>query len=48
MLNAMKGTNPTTPITHAGLFDEATALTGVTGVASTDIFTKVTHGLTNG
>jgi hypothetical protein len=48
MLSAMKGTNPTTQITHAGLFDEAAALTSVTGVAATDIFTKVSHGLTNG
>jgi hypothetical protein len=48
MLKALKGTNPTTPITHAGLYDESAALTGVTGVAATDIFTKVGHGLSNG
>jgi len=48
MLKALKGTNPTAPITYAGLYDEAAALTGVTGVAATDIFTKVTHGLSNG
>ena len=48
MLNALKGTNPTTPITHVGLYDEATAITAVTGVATTDLLTKVSHGLTNG
>jgi len=48
MLKALKGTNPTTPITHVGLFDESAAITAVTGVASTDIFTKVGHGLANG
>jgi len=48
MLNALKGTNPTTPITHAGLYDEAAAITSVTGVAATDLLTKVGHGLTNG
>jgi hypothetical protein len=48
MLNALKGTNPTTPITHVGLFDEAAALTSVTGVAATDILTKTSHGLSNG
>ena len=48
MLNALRGTNPTTPITHVGLFDESAALTGVTGVAATDIFTKIAHGLANG
>jgi len=48
MLKALKGTNPTTPITHVGLYDENPALTGVTGVAATDIFTKVGHGLSNG
>jgi hypothetical protein len=48
MLNALKGTTPATPITHAGLYDEATPITGVTSVASTDVFTKVGHGLANG
>lgn len=48
MLNALKGTNPTTPITHVGLYDEAAAITSVTGVASTDLLTKVGHGLANG
>jgi len=48
MLKALKGTNPTTPITHVGLYNENPALTGVTGVAATDIFTKVGHGLSNG
>src|SRR4030042_4492453 len=48
MLDARKGTNPTTPITHAGLFEEAAAITSVTGVATTDLLTKVGHGLTNG
>jgi hypothetical protein len=48
MLNALKGTNPTTPITHIGLFDEAPAITSVTGVATTDLLTKVGHGLVNG
>jgi len=48
MLNALKGTNPTTPITHVGLYDESPALTSVTGVASTDLLTKVSHGLSNG
>ena len=48
MLNALTGTNPTTPITYAGLFDEAVAITSVTGVATTDLLTKVGHGLVNG
>jgi hypothetical protein len=48
MLKALKGTNPTTPITHVGLYDENPVLAGVTGVAATDIFTKVSHGLSNG
>lgn len=48
MLKALKGTNPTTPITHAGLYDEDTAITSVTGVASTDTLTKSGHGLSNG
>lgn len=48
MLNALRGTNPTTPITHAGLLDAGTALTAVTAVTSTDTFTKTSHGLANG
>jgi hypothetical protein len=48
MLDALKGTNPTTPITHAGLLDAGTALTAVTAVTSTDTFTKTAHGLANG
>lgn len=48
MLNALKGTNPTTPITHAGLLTAAAAITAVTAVTSTDVFTKTTHGLSNG
>lgn len=48
MLNALKGTNPTTPITHAGLLDAGTALTAVTAVTSTDTFTKTAHGLADG
>jgi hypothetical protein len=48
MLKALKGTNPTTPITYAGLFDENPAITSVPGVAATDTFTKVGHGLSNG
>ena len=48
MLNALKGTNPTTPVTHVGLFDEAAAITTVTGVAASDLFTKAGHGLVNG
>lgn len=48
MLKALKGTTPSVPITHAALFDEATAITSVTGVAATDTLTKVGHGLANG
>src|SRR4030042_6275031 len=48
MLNALIGTNPTVPITYAGLYDEAAAITSVTGVATTDLLTKVGHGLVNG
>lgn len=47
MLDALKGTNPTTPITHVGLFGE-TVLTSVTGTASSDLLTKTSHGLSNG
>jgi hypothetical protein len=48
MLDALKGTTPTVPITHVGLYDEDAAITAVTGVASTDLFTKAGHGLSNG
>lgn len=48
MLNALKGTNPAAPITHAGLLTAQAALTAVTGVAATDILTKTAHGLANG
>jgi len=37
-----------TEILYVGLFDEAAALTSVTGVATTDLLTKTSHGLTNG
>lgn len=48
MLDALRGIAPTIPVTHAGLFDEDPAITAVTGVASTDLLTKVGHGLSNG
>lgn len=48
MLNALAGTNPPTPITHAALFDADPEVTGLTSVDSTDTFTKVGHGLSNG
>jgi len=48
MLNALKGTNPTTPITHVGLFTAGAAITSVTGAEATDKLTKASHGLTNG
>lgn len=48
MLNAIKGTNPSVPITHVGAFDAGTPLTAVTGVTSTDVFTKNAHGMANG
>jgi hypothetical protein len=35
-------------ITHVGMFTGATALTGVTGEADTDVLTKASHGLSNG
>src|SRR5688500_14860569 len=34
--------------THIGILDAAAAITGVTGVTSTDTFTKTAHGLSNG
>jgi hypothetical protein len=49
MLDALKGTNPGTPITHIGAFDDVGApLTAVTGVTSTDTFTKTAHGAAAG
>jgi hypothetical protein len=48
MLNALKGTNPGTPITHAGLLDAAAEITAVTALNSTDVFSKTAHGLSNG
>lgn len=48
MLNALKGTNPGTPITHIGLLAQGTPLTSVTAVTSTDTFTKNGHGMSNG
>lgn len=35
-------------VTHLGLYQAATALTSVTGVAATDLLTKASHGLSNG
>lgn len=35
-------------ITHVGLLTAGTPITGVTGVAATDLLTKASHGLTNG
>lgn len=37
-----------TLITHVGLHTAGTAVTGITGEADTDLFTKVGHGFTNG
>jgi hypothetical protein len=34
--------------THLGLLSTAAAVTAITGVTSTDIFTKTSHGFTNG
>lgn len=48
MLDALRGTNPTAPITHIGAFNGDTALTGLTSVAATDIFTKTSHGFAAG
>lgn len=48
MLDALRGTNPTAPITHVGLLRADTPLTAVTAVASTNTFTKTAHGLANG
>jgi hypothetical protein len=48
MLDALRGTNPTAPITHVGAFDADTTLTGVTSTGSPDTFTKTAHGYSNG
>lgn len=48
MLDALRGTNPTTPITHVGAYNGDTAQTGLTSVAATDIFTKAAHGFSAG
>lgn len=48
MLDALRGTNPATPITHAGLLEAQASITGVTGQAVDDTFTKTAHGLSNG
>jgi hypothetical protein len=47
MLNAIAGTNPTTPITHAGLLTKG-ANKSITSVASTDLFTSTSHGYSAG
>jgi hypothetical protein len=43
MLDALRAA-----ITYIGLFDAGTALTAVTGITSTDTFTKTAHGMANG
>jgi hypothetical protein len=48
MLNALAGTNPTTPITHVGLQTKGPNITAVTSTGSPDTFTKTAHGLSNG
>lgn len=48
MLDALRGTNPTTPMTHIGAYNGDTAKTGLTSVASTDIFTLTAHGFAAG
>lgn len=47
MLNALIGTNPTTPITHVGLLTKQ-ANKSLTGVASTDVITSSAHGYSDG
>lgn len=42
------GDNPPLSVTHVGAYDAGTALTAVTGVTSTDTFTKTSHGMANG
>lgn len=44
MLDALRSSG----ITHVGLLTAQTPLTAVTAVASTDTFTKTSHGLSNG
>lgn len=46
MLAALKGTNPSVSITHAGLLQEAAPVASVTGVAATNLLHKVAHGFT--
>lgn len=50
LLNAFKGTAPSIPCTHLGLFqaDAGKALTTPFGVAATDIFTCTGHGYSAG
>ncbi len=47
-LDALRGTNPTTPITHAGLMTKGPNITAVSSTGSPDTFTKTSHGLANG
>lgn len=47
MLNALRGTAPGTPLTHAGLL-QAGGAKSVTGVAATGVFTSAAHGYSNG
>lgn len=47
MLGALKGTNPGTPVTHAGLLVQESNK-AVTGVASTGVVTATAHGYSNG
>lgn len=46
MLDALRGTNPTVPITHASLLTKQ-ANKAVTGTASSDTFTSTAHGYSN-
>jgi hypothetical protein len=48
MLDALRGTNPTTPITHTGAFDADPTITAATAQATGDTITKAAHGLANG
>lgn len=45
---AMDGDSPALSVTHVGAYDAGTALTSVTGLASTDVFTKTSHGMADG
>lgn len=47
MLDALRGSNPTTPLTHASLLS-ANAGKAVTGATATDTFTATAHGYANG